>query len=189
MAVESTDDDLMRRVATRDDSDAFDALFVRHRRSVYTFALRLLGPGCATHAEDVTQETFLRLWRARRAYRFDATASLRTYLLTITRRLVLDAYKRRGMSERPLLDTDLPSDGPERAAMARERNEALERAIAALPPVLRETILLRDIEGLPYQEIAAIVGCPIGTIRSRLNAARARLHKAMNDYETEGNDQ
>src|SRR5262245_24249508 len=97
----NADEDLMRRVAIRDDTDAFDALFVRHRGSVYAFALRLLGPGCATHAEDVTQEAFLRLWRARRAYRFDAAASLRTYLLTITRRLVLDVHKRRGVSDLP----------------------------------------------------------------------------------------
>jgi RNA polymerase sigma-70 factor (ECF subfamily) len=184
----SSDDDLMRQVAARDDADAFDALFVRHRRSVYAFALWLLGPGCATHAEDVTQETFLRLWRARRAYRFDAAASLRTYLLTITRRLILDAHKRRGVRETPLAETDLPAAGPERVALARDRQEALERAVAALPPVLRETVLLRDIEGLPYQEIAVVVDCPVGTVRSRLSAARVRLQQAMHDYEGEGDD-
>jgi RNA polymerase sigma-70 factor (ECF subfamily) len=190
MTEESGDEDLMHRVATRDDTDAFDALFVRHRRSVYAFALRLLGPGCTAHAEDVTQETFLRLWRARRAYRFDAAASLRTYLLTITRRLILDTHKRRTIAEVPLLDADCAiGKGPERATLLQERNEALEQAIAALPPALRETVLLRDIEGLHYAEIAAILGCPVGTVRSRLNAARARLQQAMNDYEAEGDDQ
>lgn len=186
----NADDDLMRRVATRDDTDAFDALFVRYRRSVYAFALRLLGPACAMQAEDVAQETFLRLWRARRAYRFDAAASLRTYLLTITRRLILDAHKRRAIPEAPLFAADRGAigDGPEGATLLRERNEALEQAIAALPPALRETVLLRDIEGLRYADIATILGCPVGTVRSRLSAARTRLQQAMNDYEAEGDD-
>jgi RNA polymerase sigma-70 factor (ECF subfamily) len=142
------------------------------------------------HAEDVTQETFLRLWRARRAYRFDAAASLRTYLLIITRRLVLDTHKRRAIAEALLLDTNRAIGyGPMERTLVRERNEVLEQAIAALPPALREAILLRDIEGLGYAEIATILGCPIGTVRSRLSTARARLQHAMNDYEAEGNDQ
>jgi len=189
MPGQSADEDLMRRVATQADVDAFDALFVRHSRSVYGFALRLLGPGCAAHAEDVTQDTFLRLWRARKAYRFDAAASLRTYLLTITRRLVLDAHKRRALTEAPLLNADRAvSDGPEGATLVRERNEVLEQAIATLPPALRETVLLRDIEGLRYTEIAEILSCPVGTVRSRLNTARTRLQQAMNDYEAERED-
>jgi len=138
---------------------------------------------------DLAAHDYERLWRAQRSYRFDATASLRTYLLTITRRLILDAHKRQARGESLLHSANRAvGDGPEEETLARERNDVLERALAALPAALRETVLLRDIEGLRYAEIAAILGCPVGTVRSRLNAARTRLQQAMNDYEAEGDE-
>src|ERR1051326_8407279 len=90
MEANPSDAALMRRLAC-DEVAAFDALFARHRRAVFNYTLRVLGDVGA--AEDLTQECFLRVWRARRHYQ--PTAAFRTWLFTIARRLALDALKRR----------------------------------------------------------------------------------------------
>ena len=120
---ETSDAVLMERLATRDDTAAFDTLFLRHQRAVYHFAVRLLG---MSQAEDVTQETFLRLWRARGVYRPQNNASLRTYLLTITRRLILDIAKRPHVEpESP----SLPKNTPEGVVLTREFEQVVEQGL------------------------------------------------------------
>src|SRR5262249_49035414 len=87
---ELPDESLMRRIA-RDDAAAFDALFLRHQRAVFSYTFRMVGDGAA--AEDLTQECFLRVGRARQ--RYEPAAAFRTWLFTIARRLALDELKRR----------------------------------------------------------------------------------------------
>ena len=166
---EVPDEMLMGQVA-KNDVAAFDALLRRHQAVVYRFTLRLTAD--IGRAEDLTQETFLRLWRARGSYR--PTAAFRTWLLTIARRLALDEAKRRRVPTERLTEGKASDDVPQ-SVTARALDRALEDAIVCLPPNLREVVLLRDIEGLGYGEIAQIVGCPVGTVKSRLNAARTHL--------------
>jgi RNA polymerase sigma-70 factor (ECF subfamily) len=179
------DEALMQRIA-RNDTAAFDALFLRHRRAVFSFALRMLGDGPA--AEDLTQECFLRVWRARE--RYQVTAAFRTWLFTIARRLALDELKRRE-THRVVLARDAAEheDGcglaesyagvddanPQEIVVARELARVLDRALRELPAEYREAAILRDVEGLAYDEIAVVLGCPLGTVKSRLNSARKRL--------------
>lgn len=176
------DERLMARMA-QNDVPAFDALFGRHRQAVFGFARRMTGE--ETAAEDIAQETFLRLWRARHVYRPAAGATLRTYLLTITRRLVLDHARRRPPWACP---AEAPSEqssecaNPPNVLAARELAERLEAALTALPAELREVALLRDAQGMRYDEIARITGCPLGTVKSRLNAARLRLRATVRAY-------
>lgn len=185
------DESLMQRVAGN-DALAFDALFQRHRCAVFSFTFRMVGDGPA--AEDLTQECFLRVWRARE--RYQPTAAFRTWLFTIARRLALDELKRR-QNHPTLLEVDTEADGstaaieavaggeganPQEIVEARELTRVMDRVLRALPKELREAAVLRDVEGMSYEEIAGVLGCPMGTVKSRLNAARKRLQAAAREW-------
>jgi RNA polymerase sigma-70 factor, ECF subfamily len=185
MADDWPDEILMHRIA-RNDAAAFDLLFLRHHRAVFSDTLRMVGDGPA--AEDLTQECFLRVWRARE--RYQPTAAFRTWLFTIARRLALDELKRRAIhptvlpaqtadDEDPARIVEFFADGemanPQEIVMSRELSRVLDRALCDLPVEFREAAVLRDVEGMSYEEIAAVLGCPLGTVKSRLNAARKRL--------------
>lgn len=173
------DETLMRRVAARDDTTAFDAVFERHHRAVWAFA-RGLTSGDEALAEDVTQECFVRLWRARHTYGARGPATLRTYLLTIVRRLIVDEWRRK---QRCCLPPPEPLTGdPETVLVGNETARSLARAIGNLPPLLREVVLLKN-DGLRYDEIAVVAGCAVGTVRSRLHAARQQLRAALEELE------
>ncbi len=181
-----SDAELTRRMAGG-DTHAFDVLFAQYGAGVYGFLLRMTGD--AARAEDVTQETFLRFWRARSTFVYggDSGASLRTYLFTVARRRLLDVCKRPDYDTRAwdeAVQDALPSrdPGPEQALLATELVQTLEDALAALPPALREVTLLREVEDMTYEQIAAIVNCPTGTVKSRLNAARVQLRAAVRAY-------
>jgi RNA polymerase sigma-70 factor, ECF subfamily len=192
MRDELSDEALMQRIA-RNDTAAFDALFLRHRRAVFSFTLRMVGDGPA--AEDLAQECFLRVWRARERYR--PTAAFRTWLFTIARRLALDELKRRE-THPVVFATDTAEDeectgtiepyagmdaaNPQEIVMGRELARVLDRALRELPEEFREAAVLRDVEGLSYDEIAAILGCPLGTVKSRLNSARKRLQAVAQEW-------
>ncbi|MBI3947832.1 MAG: sigma-70 family RNA polymerase sigma factor [Armatimonadetes bacterium] len=180
------DEVLMDQVA-REDAAAFDALFVRHRRGVFHYTLRMVSEHAL--AEDLTQEAFLRVWRARHSYRIGA--SFRAWLFTIARRVALDELRKRRLPTvrlSPDGDTDPraacepPADrsgaDPVDAVVARELERVIDVALDRLPEPLREVVILRDAEGMSYEEMAQVVGCPLGTIKSRLSAARARLRDA-----------
>jgi RNA polymerase sigma-70 factor (ECF subfamily) len=174
---EPSDAELMRRTASG-DRDAFASLYQRHQATIFRFA-RLM-TGCDAAAEDVVQEVFLTLMRD--ASRYDATrASLTTYLFGVARHLT----RRRLLRERRFVAFD--SIAPEPAArddldagMVRRRSaEELRRAILALPSRYREVVVLCDLEEMSYAGVAEAVGCPVGTIRSRLHRARQMLAAAL----------
>jgi RNA polymerase sigma-70 factor (ECF subfamily) len=172
-----SDADLVMRMADG-DREAFAVLFRRHQRSVYKFAFQMTG--LADVADDVTQEVFMALARAASRYT-PAHGALSTYLYGIARHLVLQREKR--SRSRPEVDLGTlddreapiawhdPIDGLAQA----ERVALLRRAILCLPAHYREAIVLCEVHGLSYDETARIVGCPVGTIRSRLSRARRLL--------------
>jgi RNA polymerase sigma-70 factor, ECF subfamily len=123
-------------------------------------------------AEDLLQETFVQALRGRQ--RFKAVASPRAWLFTIARRVGLTAMRRRHRT------TTLPADVPEPAGTEPDaRLERVRRAISALPPRQREVVELRLREDLSYEEIAAVLEIPVGTVRSGLHEARRRLCEAV----------
>jgi RNA polymerase sigma-70 factor, ECF subfamily len=159
------------------DRDAFAALFRRHERTVYRFALQMTGS--AHLADDVTQEVFMALARGGSRY-VPAQGALGTYLYGVARNIVRQHEKRR----RARQEVDLEAIGPQEAATApdpvdqltRQRSiAALRRAILRLPPHYREVIVLCELHALSYDETAIVIGCPVGTVRSRLNRARRLL--------------
>jgi RNA polymerase sigma-70 factor (ECF subfamily) len=179
------------RAAAAGDEAAFETLVLRHQRSLFNLALRLLGD--RADAEDAVQEAFLRAYRALPRFRGDAL--FRTWLTGIainvcrTRLAGAEARRRRVTSslvqrdpatgEEKALPVPDQAPNPEAKARAGETRAALERALAALTPEHREVILLREVNGLEYEELAAVLGCALGTVKSRIARARGALRQAL----------
>lgn len=161
----------------------FEAMVLPHRDALYGHALAL------THnvdeAEDLVQETTLRALRGFESFRADGP--VRAWLLTILRNLFINTYRSRVRAPRSVSldalenpDPIVPTEpGPERAVFSRLENEAVTRAVAALPAEYREVLVLSDIRGLSYQEISEQLGVPVGTVRSRLSRARNRVRRSL----------
>jgi RNA polymerase sigma-70 factor (ECF subfamily) len=178
-----TDDELLIRLRNGDEQ-AFAALYRRRQGSIYRFAQHM--SGSASAAEDITQEVFLALLREECGYDHER-GTLSGYLFGIARKLVLRNLER-GRSDVPLeAETDDAAprelaviDDPLAGLTRHEAMEALRRAVQALPRRYREVVVLCDLEELDYADAAVALGCPIGTVRSRMHRARALLLEKLN---------
>lgn len=178
-----TDHNLLIRLRDGDEQ-AFVTLYRKRQGAIYRFALHM--SGSAQTAEDVTQEVFLALLREECG--FDpARGTLSGYLFGIARKLVLRQLER-GRSDVSLDgDTEVPGtaelafdDDVLGRLTHREGIEALRRAVVSLPRRYREVVVLCDLEEVDYADAAAVLNCPIGTVRSRLHRARALLVEKLN---------
>jgi RNA polymerase sigma-70 factor (ECF subfamily) len=162
---------------------AFEELVRRYQHRVFGIALRMLGN--RAEAEDIAQEAFLRAHRALREFRGDAKLS--TWLYAIASRLCLTrlASGERGMirqGEETVMRLAHDADGPDTALEQTELEGALHRAIAELPDDRRIVVVLRDLEGLSYEEIGEALDLPAGTVRSRLHRARLDLKEKLERF-------
>jgi RNA polymerase sigma-70 factor, ECF subfamily len=174
-------DELTRRWLAARDGDR-TALLDAMRASqpdVWRLARHLVG---ADDADDVTQDTFVRAWRALPAYRGDASA--RTWLLAITRRACADSIRRtvrrRTLAERMRHDRSRTAHGQADPGDA----HSLQELVDELAPDQREAFVLTQVVGCSYAEVAAICRVPIGTVRSRVARARERLVERITEAET-----
>ena len=177
-----------------DRTRQFESLAPPHLDAAYNLARWLLRDD--RDAEDVVQEAYLRAFRF-----FDSlrNADARAWLLSIVRRTCydwLDQRKLHGVHEEFDEFADLPWDAhaaapvtPEAQVASSELNARVNAALGALPPLFREVIVLRKLEELSYEDIARIVGVPVGTVMSRLSRARARLRERLEPIRTPGVDQ
>lgn len=164
----------------RGDEEAFDLLVERHRKRVYSLVCRLVSPA---EADDLSQEVFIAAYKALPGFRGDSSFSTWIYRIAVH---VCSHHLRRRRFDLTELDDQEP-DGdrehdPERTAICGELQERVRAAIEQLPYKLRLVVVLRDLHGLSYDEIAQIVGCPIGTVRSRLHYASQRLAATLRPY-------
>jgi RNA polymerase sigma-70 factor (ECF subfamily) len=174
--------DFLRRLRAG-EARAFEEMVRVHQHRVYGLALRMLGN--AAEAEEIAQEVFVRAHRSLAEFRGDARLS--TWLYAIASRLCLT---RLGSGERSAIRhgedvlARLPHDagGPDAALERSELEGALHRAIAELPDERRIVIVLRDLEGLAYEDIAAALDLPVGTVRSRLFRARMDLKDKLERF-------
>ena len=178
------DDRTLTTLAGKGDQDAFAQLVERYTGLVYNLALQRVGDH--HDAEDITQAVFWKVWKALPGFRGDSAFS--TWLYRMTANTATDLLRQKGRREAPLSldDPDLPQaahpgPGPEALAWEKERREGLHQAIAALPEQARTILMLREFQGLAYDEIAAALELPIGTVRSRLARARAALAKSLRE--------
>ncbi len=188
-AAEPTDSELVERARDGDDN-AFGALVDRYGKLVYNVAYSKVGN--ADDAADVSQEIFLKAWRSLAGFRGDSSFS--TWLCRIAVNASLDYIRKNRRTvtvsltraddeddERP--ETDIADGSVEADPVAgAERTETVElvrRAIDALPPEAREIIVLRDMHGMAYSDIADVMGLELGTVKSRINRARTQIKEYL----------
>lgn len=186
MSGEQTDLSLVERVQ-KGDKAAFDVLVLRYQHKVLKLIMRYIRD--AAEAEDVAQEAFIKAYRALPAFRGDSAFYTWLYRIAInTAKNALVSSKRRPVE----YDLDLQdpeqydlharlkeSETPEALLLTDEIRETVNSAIGDLPEDLRTAIVLREIDGLSYEEIAAAMDCPVGTVRSRIFRAREAIDKRL----------
>lgn len=180
-----SDEALMARV--RDGSvAAFQALYERHHRALFSFLLRLLADRPA--AEDLLQETFLRVYLHRESYR--PSAAFRTWLFTIARNLAIDHLRRRGPFQERVGEEDRvaampdPAPSPLRRVEAGEELWQFEAALSQLPPGQREVLLFSRYAGLSHAEIAEVTGSSPEAVRVALHRALRRVRDLLREPPT-----
>jgi RNA polymerase sigma-70 factor (ECF subfamily) len=180
---EPSDETLLRLVAGG-DRDAFVVLYRRYRDVVHRFAFQM--SGSHTTAEDITQETFLALTESARRYNA-SQAKLTTYLYGMVRHITRRRLRRdrvfatltganldRWTAREPLVEQALVEE-----ASTRQTVERVRRAVLSLPPRYREVVVLCDLHLRSYAEAATIIGCSVGTVRSRLSRSRELLRQKL----------
>ncbi len=186
MSSQSSDKKLVRRVQ-KGDKGAFDLLVLKYQHKIVNLVMRYVrDPEVAL---DITQEAFIKAYRALPRFRGDSAFYTWMYRIAVnTAKNHLAAQRRRPMDvELDLQDPEQydlhaklkETDTPEGVTLSNELKETVERAIAALPEDLRTAIILRELDGMSYEEIAQTMECPVGTVRSRIFRARDAIAKKI----------
>jgi RNA polymerase sigma-70 factor (ECF subfamily) len=186
-----TDEELIREL--QDGSrTAFDELVDRFSAPLLNFIARMIGDYVI--AEDLLQETFIRLWTKKNSYR--EIAKFSTWLYTVAGNLAKSELRRRrfrrmlplssgssgfGEDDDRTFDLPDPASDPEKDHERRNIQRRVEEEISKLPVVFKEIVILRDIQELSYEEISIILKIPLGTVKSRVNRARQRLQENLKD--------
>jgi RNA polymerase sigma-70 factor, ECF subfamily len=181
-------DDTLLEAVEQGDRDAFVTLYRRYRDMVHRFAFQMSGSGAV--AEDITQETFLALTSGARRYNANQ-ARFSTYLYGMVRHLTRRRLRRdrvfvtltstnaeQWKASEPLVEHALVE-----AASTQHTIERVRRAVLSLPPHYREVVVLCDLHGRSYADAAAVVGCSLGTVRSRLHRSRELLRQKLTPAE------
>jgi RNA polymerase sigma-70 factor (ECF subfamily) len=192
--MEDTPDEALLRRFNEGDSAAFEALMARYERAIFNFVLRYLGD--RQRSEEILQETFLRVLE--RARDFKGESKVSTWLYTIARNLCIDESRKRRHRRHRSLDAPASADedapaladrvaarGPavDRSVIAETLGPLIVAAIDALPVEQREVFLMREVQAMPFKDIACIVGVPENTVKSRMRYALERLQEALHEYE------
>lgn len=181
-----SDEELIERFQ-KGDVYAFDLIVKRYKEQLLNFVYRFVGN--QEEAEDIVQETFLRVYRKRKAYK--RIAKFSTWIYTIAGNLSRTELRRRkrrklfsvtdmGFEDR---DYEISDEGynPENQVDGLIQEEIIQREINNLSPKFREVIILRDVQELSYEEISKIIKVPIGTVKSRVNRGRLKLQAQLKD--------
>ena len=183
---EQSDLELVRR-AQKNERGAFDLLVLKYQHKVVKLVARLLRD--PTEAEDVAQEAVVKAYRALGSFRGDSAFYTWLYRIAVnTARNSIASRQRRPLDyEAELSESEQNNvaarlkhdDTPEATVLSEEIHQTVNQAIEQLPEDLRTAIVLREIEGLSYEEIAAAMDCPVGTVRSRIFRAREAIDRAL----------
>jgi RNA polymerase sigma-70 factor (ECF subfamily) len=169
-------DEQLVRLLRRRDVRALEALYKRHAGAVYSLSLRMLGEGAA--AEEVVQECFLKLWRQPELYQ-PGRGKVLSWLLGVTHHRAVDKLRRRRLEQRHTVNGEIDlaaeADDPEQHVWGRFQVEAVGRALADLPSSQRVVLQLAYLRGMTQTEIAAYLGEPLGTIKTRMRLAMQKL--------------
>jgi RNA polymerase sigma-70 factor (ECF subfamily) len=164
--------------AQQGDREAFGELVMNHHTAVYTTVYRMTGD--ASLAEDATQQAFLKAWLHLASYQ--PRASLRAWLSRIAINSGLDVLRREKHTtpDDELIEESVDAHpGPESALIEKEQAQSIQKALLALSETNRSVLVLREYSDLSYREIATALNIPLGTVMSRLNAARMQLRMIL----------
>ena len=183
---DDTDKALVRRVQAG-DARAFDLLFLRYQHKVASLVSRYVRN--AEDVEDVTQDAFIKAYRALPRFRGEsafytwlyriAVNTAKNHLASARRRLQEAEVETDGSETGEVAEALTEHDGPEGALRSDQLRQAIDRAISALPSDLRGALTLREFDGLSYAQIADVMDCPVGTVRSRIFRAREAIDAAV----------
>ena len=171
----------------RGEGPAWEELVRRHTRRVFNLCYRFTGN--STDAQDLSQEVFLRIYRTLPSYR-PTYGAFPTWLTSVTRNLLVDHYRRtRHDRMTDSIDDAMPvleekhsaARTPDRLAEAAELSVQLQHGLSRLSPELREAVILRDLQGLDYNEIQTVLDVPEGTVKSRINRGRIELARILDE--------
>jgi RNA polymerase sigma-70 factor (ECF subfamily) len=183
-ASKAQDDRDLVGLARRGDREAFTQLIVQYQVPLYNMALRMVGG--PDDAADITQEAFLRAWEKIRTLR---EAPFKAWLFQIAANLCYDHFRRgRRYGVMPDEETNkvrglgIETPDPQERAEASERNRLVRESIQALDHDMRIAIVLRDVNGMAYEEIAAVLRVPLGTVKSRIARARAQVQERLQQH-------
>lgn len=161
------------------DREAFGELVEQYRDNVYRLAYRMCGN--AYDADEAAQEAFVAAWRALPNFRGDAKFS--TWLYRLTTNAAIDVMRRekrhQTVGDGEMVDLADDADSPQETVERTEQQEAVQKALGTLSEEYREVLLLRYMEELDYAEIAEVLQLPSGTVKSRINRAKAALKAAL----------
>ncbi len=166
------------------EQGAWEELVKTYTRRVYAICYRFTGSH--PEAQEISQEAFLRVFRTLQSFR-QGEGSFLVWLTRLTRNLLIDHYRRSRLtrltdpleSQEQRLESHGSESSGERRLEQREAEEFIQAGLQRLSPELRETLVLRDLEGYEYREIADVLQVPEGTVKSRLNRGRAELARAL----------
>ncbi len=176
--------------AQQGDAAAFERLISAYQGKIYGFARAYSSD--PSEAADLAQEALIKVYRSLHGFRFQS--SLLTWMFRIVKNVALDHYRSRQQRERrreqpiegtsefeltSLHESRANAHGPEDRLLADEQRQALWAALERVPEVYRTVVVLADMQGLSYEEVAAIVGAPVGTVKSRLNRGRDALREVL----------
>jgi RNA polymerase sigma-70 factor (ECF subfamily) len=186
----SSDEQIVAR-AQAGDAEAFGEIVRRWERRIFALSFGMLGR--EEDARDATQETFLAAFRNLRGFRGEAKVS--SWLHRIAINQCITRQRRAKVRGETALDDEAEADGasyfspahasPARAAESRQRTEAVRRAVNALPPELRQVIVMKEFEELTFQEIASALELPLSTVKSRLYTALKQLQMRLKNMASE----
>ena len=184
MVSEAISDAECVRKLQRGETDAFETLIRRHQKTIFNLAYRMLGD--YDEAAEISQEAFLSAYRAIGNFRGEANFSTWLYRIALnhatTRRKSLNTRQQRSV---PIENTEPASDphpGPAESMEKKEIRQRVQQALNRLDPEDAAVILLRDLQDVPYEEVARVLEIPVGTVKSRLHRARQALKSELASY-------
>lgn len=182
------------------DVAAFDGIVARYKHKIFNYIYRMVGD--SDESEDLTQEVFVKTYLAISSFRNES--SLNTWLYRIANNLCIDSHRKRARRQNalggppvslnePAMESEGEDAGPGREVADRsfepyrmlaqqELDTQIKAALARLPLKMRTVVVLHDLEDMPYEQIASVVGCPLGTVKSRLFNARMQLRDLLKPY-------
>lgn len=180
-----TDEQLVAKVQ-KGDRHSFDLLVLKYQHKVMSLVRRFVKD--QSEAEDVAQEAFIKAYRAINSFRGDSAFYTWLYRIAVnTAKNALDARKRRPGSDLDIDDAEdfafsdslRMDENPENLLASEDMHRIIEETLASLPEDLRKALMLREFDGLSYEDIASMMDCPIGTVRSRIFRAREAIDIAI----------